>query len=69
MSPCTLFSCSGYLRNSGAWLALSASDFLRSARLRGELPVCVVLATGRGHGTDKRGQCRIGLDGSPPSVA
>ena len=35
MSPCALFSYSRYLRSSGAWLALSASDFLRSAK-RGE---------------------------------
>jgi hypothetical protein len=24
--------------------------------VRGELPACVILATGRGHGADKRGQ-------------
>jgi hypothetical protein len=32
MSPSALFSYSRYLRSSGAWLALSASDFLRSAK-------------------------------------
>ena len=37
MSPCALFSCSRYLRNSGAWLALSASDFFRSARCAASL--------------------------------
>jgi hypothetical protein len=37
-------------------LVLSASDFFRAAEVRGEFPVCVVLATGHGHRADKRGQ-------------
>ena len=69
MSPCTLFSCSRYLRISGAWLALSASDFFRSARCAASSPFPLFLRPAAATALISVASCRIGLDGSPPSVA
>jgi hypothetical protein len=71
MSPCTLFSCSRYLRISGAWLALSASDLFRSARCAASSPFALFLRPAATLGLGFRAlgtqmvQCRIHIPSVP----
>jgi hypothetical protein len=58
----TLFSCSRYLRSSGAWLALSASDFFRSAKCAASSPFALLLRLAAATALISVASCRTGLD-------